>query len=204
MPVTTRPARLFPWLTALALLLAAVAPVQAHADLATATPGPDETVQGSPDELVARFTEPLDAAVTSVVVVDADGAEVASGGEPGDAPEDWRLTLPELEPGVYEVRWTASSTMDAHLFRGRYTFTVVAAPTPTPTPAPTPTPEPSATAAPPSSPTPEPTPPPTPSPTATEQPPADPAADSSVLIPIAAALVLVAAGGAWLLRRRGA
>jgi methionine-rich copper-binding protein CopC len=203
MPVPSRRHRLSVVLAAIALLVLAVTPVRAHAELETATPGADETVEGSPAELVATFTEPLNPDVTSIAVLDAAGEEVAAGGEPGDAPEDWRLPLPELEPGVYEVRWTAESTVDVHLERGTYSFTVAAAPTPSPTTPPTPTAEPSATAGPSPTTTPTPTASPSPSPSAAPTPPTDPAADQSVLIPIVAVLVLVAALGAWLFRRRG-
>ena len=188
-------------LAGIALLVLAVAPVRAHAELETATPGADETVDGSPAELTATFTEPLNPEVTSIAVLDAAGQEVAAGGEPGDTPEEWRLPLPELVPGLYEVRWTAESTVDVHLERGTYTFTVAATPTRSPTPSPTP--EPSVSAEPSPSPTPTPTATPSPSPSAAPTPPADPAADQSVLVPIVAVLVLVAALGAWLFRRRG-
>jgi methionine-rich copper-binding protein CopC len=204
MPIPSRRPRLSSILAAIALTLLLVAPVRAHAELETATPGPGATVEGSPPELLLTFTEPLDPESTSIVLVDADGDEVATGGELGDAPDQWRLPLPELAPSVYEVRWTASSTVDAHLERGTYRFTVVAAPTPSPTARPSPTPEPSprATATPSPTATPTPTPTPSSAPSAVEQPPSDPVG-SSVLLPIVAVLVLVAALGAWLIRRRG-
>ena len=205
MPLTSHRHCVFAPLAAIALLLLVAAPVTAHAELETATPGPDQTVEGSPAELVATFTEPLDAETTSIVVLDPVGATVASGGEPGATPEQWRLPLPDLEPGAYEVRWTASSTVDSHLERGTYAFTVTAAPTPSPTPAPTPTPEPSASEEPTPAPTTTPSASPSapPSASAAPAPATDPAAGSSVLIPIVAVLLLVAALGARLLRRRG-
>lgn len=203
MRVPSRRHRLSLVLAAAALLLLTAAPVRAHAELETATPGPDETVEGWPAELVATFTEPLNPEVTSIAVLDAAGDEVAAGGEPGDASEQWRLALPELQPGAYEVRWTAESTVDAHLERGTYVFTVAAAPSPTPTTSPTPTAERSASADPTPSASPSPSATPAPSAAPAPTPPVDPAADQSVLVPIVAALVLLAALGAWLLRRRG-
>lgn len=180
------------------------APVAAHADLDTAAPGPDETVTGSPAELIVNFSQDLDPARSALVVRDAAGTTVAEGGEPGTGPRQLRLDLPELAPGVFEVRWTSWSAEDNEGHRGTYTFTVLAAPTPTPTPPPTP--EPSATPTPTAAPTPTPSPSPRPSPTPSPSPAPVPTsdADSSAVIAIVAALFLLGALGAWLLRRRSA
>ena len=81
------------------LTLVLPASVLAHAELDTITPGDGSTVEGSPPEVVATFTEALDASKSSFVVVAAGGAEVASGGEVGaDDPKKMTLTLPDLEP----------------------------------------------------------------------------------------------------------
>ncbi len=108
--------------------------------------------------------------------------------------------VPELAPGVYEVRWTAKGS-DDHLERDTWTFTVTPAPTPSPTP--TPTPASTASAEPTPSATPEPTPTPAPSPSASPG-PTDPtgSTDGDVILPIVAGLAIVIAVAAVLLSRR--
>lgn len=186
-------------LAALLVLPFAASVALGHAELESAAPGPNDEVVGSRSELVAQFSQNLDASRTSLEVRDAAGTRVARGGEPGDGPREFRLALPELEPGTYEVRWTSFSKEDGELARGSYKFTVAAAPSPTPSPtappskAPTepPTPAPSAIA--------------TPAPTVAPAPGGDAgtAGDSgALLIPILASLLVVGGLGAWLLRRR--
>ncbi len=182
------------------LLASIAAPVFAHAELKTATPGPGDTVSGSPSELVARFSQDLDPSKTTLEVRDASGARIVRGGEPGSGPREFRLTLPALEPGDYEVRWTSSSSEDGEIARGTYTFEVVPEPTPAPagTPAPTPvaTNEPSASTSGPPTQTPAP-------PTLAPSPTPDPgiASDGAILIPIVVVLLAVLGVGAWALRR---
>ncbi len=191
-----------------AALLASIAlPVFAHAELKTATPGPGETVTGSPPELVARFSQDLDPSKTTLEVRDASGARIVRGGEPGNGPREFRLALPALEPGEYEVRWTSSSSEDGEIARGTYTFKVVAAATPTPTPIATPgaTIEPSGSTSEP--PTPSPAPPtlaPSPTPAASPEPDPAAASDGAALIPIVVVLLAVLGIGAWALRRQRA
>jgi len=169
------------WLASVAAILSLlVAPtaVLGHAELESASPGPDDAVVGSPTVLVATFSEELDPSRSSLVVVDSTGAQVAAGGELGDDPHELRLALPELAPGDYEVRWTSFSAEDNELDRGSYTFTVLAAPTPSPVPA-------------------------TPTPTAGPSPDAG-GVDAAVIVPIIVALIVVLAIVAWLLRRQRA
>ena len=206
-------------LAALLMSLSAL-PALAHAELVSASPGPDEVVAGSPDELVAEFSQDLDESRTTIVVRDDAGDRVADGGQLGNGPREWRLALPPLPPGTYEVRYTTFSAEDSELHRGRYSFTIVAAPSPSPSPTATPTsPPPSASASvPPTSPaataspssTPSPTPgaPPTPTPAASPTPSGTPgggtgsATDLSIALPIVAVLAVVAGLGLWLMRRR--
>jgi methionine-rich copper-binding protein CopC len=120
----------------------------AHAELVSASPGPDEAVSEVPARLVARFSQDIAADRTSIEVRDATGATVARGGKDPDRARVQLADLPPLEPGTYEVRWVTFSTEDDELARGRYSFTVtvpVATPGPTmPVGAPCPSPEPSA------------------------------------------------------------
>jgi copper resistance protein C len=180
------------------LLIVYSASAFAHAAFVSGTPGPGDEVAGSPDEIVISFSQNLDPSRTSLEVRDASGASVARGGELGDGPREFRLALPELAPGAYEVRWTSFSAEDGELARDSYGFTVVAAPSPSPSPSPSPIPS--------SAPSPSPTPlpvTPAPSPSAVEPANETPASgDGVVILPILAASLVVGGIAVWLLRRR--
>jgi len=191
----------------LLLLLIEAPAASAHAAFVSGTPGPNDEVVGSPSALVVNFSQNLDVARTSLEVRDAAGATVARGGELGDGRRQFRLALPVLGPGGYEVRWTSFSAEDGELARGTYMFTVVAAPSPSPTPSPT------ATALAPASPPATPVASASPSPSAMAKSPAPsstPGAgsaasidgDGMVILPILAAALIVASLAVWLLRRR--
>jgi methionine-rich copper-binding protein CopC len=173
------------------------AAVLAHAELDTVTPADGATLDVVPTEIVMTFTQNLDASKSSIVLVTAAGAEVASGGEvTSGEPRQMTLALPTLDPGAYEIRWTSWSSEDDEGDRGITTFTLTA---PSPTPSPAPTLAPSATPAPTPSPTASPSPTPLPSPSGSGTPTSS---TTDVLIPIIAAVILVAGLGYWLMRRR--
>ena len=204
------------WAAALAALLLSltVLPVSAHAELVSASPGPDEVVVGSPTEVVTEFNQDLNPSRTTIRVLDEAGEVVAQGGEPGAGPREWRLELPNLEPGSYEVRYTSFSAEDGELHRGRYSFTVEASASPTPTssvsPSPTARPTGPASLAPSTSPTSSLA--PSPTSTATVSPSPVPSGvpgpgtgtgfDLSMALPIIVGLAVVAGLGLWLMRRR--
>ena len=186
---------------ALSLLTVGLTPALAlgHAELESSTPADGTTVEGSPDEIVLVYSEAV-VEGSSLTLRDAGGAVVATGGpDPADAT---RMTIdpPELAPGAYQIE-SAARSADGHVDRMTVSFTVTPAPTPEPTPTPTPTAFEQPTATPSAAPTPSPEPSPTPVPSAE---PSEPTAGTSdVLIPILAAVVILGALGAYLLRRRG-
>jgi methionine-rich copper-binding protein CopC len=186
-------------LAAILAAIAAIAPgaVLAHAELDTMAPGDASTITVAPPEIVATFTEALDASKSSIVLVTAAGTEIASGGEVGaDDPKKMTLTLPSLEPGAYEIRWTSASAEDGDLDRGVTTFTYAPAPTAAPTPTALPSATPGATV----QAAPTVTPSLSPSPSGAGQ--AGSSSTADVLIPIIAAVLVVAGLGFWLARRR--
>lgn len=196
------PRSLFLALIGASLYLPTIAsPVLAHAALVSAVPGPDEEVAGSPDELVIRFSQDLDPSRTSIEVLDGSGARVARGGELGSGPREFRLALPDLTPGEYEVRWTSFSAEDGELARDTYSFAVVAAPSPSATAVVTPTP--AASALPTATSTVSPSPSASPSRNA-DVTDGDTAGDggASVIVPILAALLVIGGIAVRLLRRR--
>ena len=72
------------------------APVAAHAELLSAMPGPDDVVTEAPATLVAQFTEPLILDRSGLAVLDAAGATVAEGNEPGAGAREMQVALPAL------------------------------------------------------------------------------------------------------------
>lgn len=197
------PRRVLRALVCAAFLSTLASPTLAHAALESATPGPGEQVTGSPAEIVAQFSQDLDPSRTSLEVRAVSGSRVARGGELGEGPREFRLDLPELMPGEYEVRWTSYSTEDDEIARDSYTFEVIAAPSLAPARSATATPPPSARPA--ASPLPSPTVPrswPSGSPGAGSNTSGAPSGmDGSVVIPIVVALAAVSAFGLWALRR---
>ena len=183
----------------LALLLFPVS-VAAHAELREATPADGATVEGTPDEISAEFTEPLETDGSTFSLRNAAGERLAVGRI--DPDDDTRLIIdpvPDLAPGGYEVRWRAASA-DGHAENDTWTFTVTAAPSPTPTAESTP----GATASPGSTPSATREPTAVPSPSASPG-PTDPtgAGDGDVILPIIAALAIVLIAAGVLLTRRG-
>jgi methionine-rich copper-binding protein CopC len=184
---------------ALASLLILPATVLADADLDVPTPADGATIEGTPSSIEATFTQALDTEGSTLQLRDAAEDLIAEGGV--DADDDLRMVIdpvPELSPGTYVVRWTTLSRDDTHVQRGTWSFTVTAEPTAEPTPSTsatdTPTTEPSI------EPTLDPTTAPSPSPSGE----GDPAAsEGDVLLPIIAALAIVAIAGGVLLNRRG-
>jgi hypothetical protein len=96
----------------------------AHAHPRAQTPAPDATVS-TPHEVTIDYTEGLEPAFSSLVVIDAQGKQVNSARSSVDATDKKRMsvTLPELKPGTYQVEWTAVAD-DGHRTQGHYMFNV--------------------------------------------------------------------------------
>jgi methionine-rich copper-binding protein CopC len=208
----------------LAAFLALPTGVLADAQLIEAVPAPGAALDAPPAAVILTFDEELDPDRSSVEVRYGSGV-VARGGVDPDDSTVLTVALPDLEPGTYEVRWTAGSS-DGHLIRDRYEFTITAAPTPAPTPSPTrrPTPAPtasqvsagptaSATSSPSPIPSPAPTAPPSPAPSSLEPSPSPSgvvvpttAASSSadVLVPLTALALMAIGVAVYFLRTRRA
>lgn len=98
----------------------------AHAAFLGSSPGPGQRVEAAPGQLVLRFTEPLNARLTTVRLEGPRGllrANMATAGT--------RLTVTpaeELGDGGWVVRWRTVSTEDGHPLEGRFSFGVRADP----------------------------------------------------------------------------
>jgi len=113
------------WIAALAL---AVAPQisWAHAHVAASSPAKDAVVQATPASVTLTLTEGLEAAFSSLTLLDASGKAVPTA-KSALAPNDGKtLVLPigkDLPAGVYTVKWQALSK-DGHKTSGSWSFTV--------------------------------------------------------------------------------
>jgi methionine-rich copper-binding protein CopC len=112
-------------LIAACALIVAGAAAQAHAKLESAQPKANSELAGAPAEIRLRFNEPLEAAFSTIALVDASHAAV---GLPSIAldkadPTVMFAAVPALKPGTYAVRWSAMSR-DGHKVKGQYAFTV--------------------------------------------------------------------------------
>ena len=177
------------------LVLAVAAPVLAHAELVSSDPADKAVLAASPTTITLTFSEDLDASKSSFKVVGPAGT--VGTGKVGGVTTQMLLPGLSLVPGDYEIQWTSMST-DQHLLRGTLTFTVSAATAAPATASPIPS---SASAAPSAAATAA----SSPAVGATLTPAASPdtvgAASGDVVLPIVAALVLVAGAGLWLFRR---
>ena len=172
----------------------------AHAELVRAIPADGETVTEPVTVVTATYSQDL-AANSKLVVKDASGATVASGAvDPENVRRMIARPASRLENGTYEVQSTSISADDGDIERVEWTFTVAVAASPSVEPTPICTdlcsgqpsggePATSSAAA------------PTQAPSASPE-PGDSTSDSSnVLLPIIAALAIVAIGGVFLVNR---
>jgi methionine-rich copper-binding protein CopC len=185
-----------------AIVLLAIVPsaAVAHAELVRAIPADGETVTEPVTVLSARYSEAV-TGNSNLRVLDASGATVATAGiDPDDPRRMIARPDPPLGNGTYTVRSTATSA-DGHTERLTWTFTVAVAATPAPSPSSSPATSASPSAA--TSPTPEATASTTasPSPSVSPDPGTPTSGTGDVLLPIIAALAIVAIGAGFLLRR---
>ena len=106
-------------------LLVGAARLEAHAFLKNAEPGVGSTVQSAPSEVLIRFTENIEPAVSSVQVFDASGKEVDKRDLHLDRSDHAlvHVSLPQLSAGTYKVVWRVVS-VDTHVTNGNFMFHV--------------------------------------------------------------------------------
>lgn len=105
---------------ALAGVVLAAAPAQAHTTLASATPAKGSTVD-SPASVKLTYTDPV--GFPGVVVVDAKGGHHESGKAHAVDNTVTEKVAGPLAPGVYTVGWRVVAP-DGHPVTGDYRFTV--------------------------------------------------------------------------------
>jgi copper transport protein len=97
----------------------------AHARLRSASPADGAQLDRAPQEITLTFTEPVEAALSTVTLRDPAGSrlETVRGRiVPGDR-RSCVASLPQLQPGAYVVEWRVVS-VDGHAMTGSYTFTI--------------------------------------------------------------------------------
>jgi methionine-rich copper-binding protein CopC len=97
---------------------------QAHAFLDRAEPRVGSTVAAAPTVIRLRFTEALEAALSSVTVEGPAGFGGAERAAPSPDPRELDVALRQPVPaGRYTVRWRVMS-VDSHMTEGDFTFQV--------------------------------------------------------------------------------
>ena len=100
-------------------------PAAAHAVLQRAEPRVESALKRPPEEVRLYFSERLEAAYSSLRVLNAQGAQVDRRDSRVDRanPLLLRATLPPLPPGTYTVRWRVLS-IDADVTEGTFSFRI--------------------------------------------------------------------------------
>ncbi|HLS88714.1 MAG TPA: copper resistance protein CopC [Sphingobacteriaceae bacterium] len=94
----------------------------AHAHLTGSTPKPGETLTELPSNFSLEFDEPVEPAVSQVILVDAQGETVEGTSLRGEG-NTLFLDVPALAAGEYALVWEVMSS-DGHLVDGEIPFAV--------------------------------------------------------------------------------
>jgi len=194
-----RRARFGALVTALFASLVVASSVSGHAEVVAATPAQGATVTDPVTQVLVTYSEAL-SPDSRLGIYDANNDRIAIGTP--DATDDHRAIAvfePALTSGTYTVKSTSISADDGDLDRQQWTFTVSVAATPEPTPICTdecngqpsggPSETPAVTAS------------PLPSPSASAPPTSPTSSGSDAIVPVIAALAIVALGGLFLMNR---
>jgi copper transport protein len=113
-----------------ALVLSAVS-LAGHGGLQRADPSPGAALGAAPKVVRLFFSEPPEAALSDIAVVDLQGAAYHAGRPQPVADDRLSLIVPlrPLERGVYMVNWRVVSAVDGHTTSGSYAFGVGVVPT---------------------------------------------------------------------------
>jgi copper transport protein len=98
----------------------------AHALLRSSDPPADARLDKPPAAVVITFTETPEPGLSNIRVVDSSGRAVRTGAVtpvPG-SPLALKVSLPELDKGIYTVAWRAYSHVDGHSTAGNFAFGV--------------------------------------------------------------------------------
>lgn len=115
------------------LLVGATLSAQAYAVPVASTPAEGSTIRQSPKYVSITFSAALDPFASQIEVFDADGNKVDRSDCGIDVADPNRKTMiatlkPDLEPGLYTVRWTTTvddgGHDDGYVVQGQFDFTL--------------------------------------------------------------------------------
>lgn len=111
----------------LAFWALSVRDTSAHAILIRSDPAVNGQISDSPSIVTGFFSEGLDNRLSTMEVVDGSGENVDNGQLTfGPEPERMAVGIDEtLDPGFYTVIWETLSTVDGHLLKGSFPFTIL-------------------------------------------------------------------------------
>ena len=106
--------------------LSVAAPLAAHAELRASNPTANGSLPAGPDVLQLEFTEPVDAETAVVELLDVQQQPVQGLDEVRleDGGRRILVAAPELDAGIYVVRYQVLSTVDGHVTGGSFAFQV--------------------------------------------------------------------------------
>jgi copper transport protein len=89
-------------------------------------PAPNAVLAEAPREVTIRFSERVEARVSTLEVLDTRGQRVDRGDAAVDPGNPWRyrVAVSPLSPGAYTVSWRVLSADDGHVTHGAHVFTV--------------------------------------------------------------------------------
>ncbi|HLE89340.1 MAG TPA: copper resistance protein CopC [Candidatus Limnocylindria bacterium] len=101
-------------------------PAAAHADLVSSTPAANASLLATPPAVSMTFTEAIDPATASVLLLDDRQRAVVGLGTPAvdQSGLSVTVTVPMLDPGVYTVSYRVTSAVDGHVSTGIWAFLV--------------------------------------------------------------------------------
>ena len=110
---------------AFACASALTSPAAAHAFLDHASPAVGSTIHAPPAQVKLWFSQKLEPAFSNAQVSDSAGKRVdrADGRVDDDDPTVLTVSVPQLVPGRYRVKWRVLS-VDTHITEGDYSFDV--------------------------------------------------------------------------------
>ena len=111
---------------ALSAILIPAGRADAHANQIRSSPAPDSQLDEAPDRVIVWFSEPVEARLSTVRVLNSRAVDVDNGDSARSPTEPTALvvTLPPLENGTYTVVWRNVSSVDGHRVVGSFRFAV--------------------------------------------------------------------------------
>ena len=100
--------------------------VLGHANQVRSEPAPNSVLEEAPSTVAVWFTEPIEPDLSNIRVLSSDGSRVDDGDSLVDPnnPTAMAVGLVPLPDGTYTVAWRNVSTVDGHLVRGSFVFSV--------------------------------------------------------------------------------